>query len=125
MTMLQQAPATVHVYLLDDGVVQVQGADSDTVVRAFEGEGIHVEVHEPGLLRVSAGLTERETEVLRLIATGITNDQIADVLFLSVNTVKSYIRSAYRKIDATTRVQAVGWAREHGLAPASRWPITG
>ncbi len=63
-----------------------------------------------------AGLSERELEVLRLIAIGYTNDEIARHLFLSINSVKTYIRSAYRKIGATRRTQAVLWGVEQGLA---------
>ena len=49
------------------------------------------------------GLTDREAEVLALITQGKTNVEIAAVMYLSVNTIKSYIRSAYRKIGVTTR----------------------
>lgn len=58
-----------------------------------------------------AGLTRREMEVLSLIAGGWTNREIADVLFLSVNSIKTYVRSAYRKIGVTRRSQAVLWTR--------------
>jgi DNA-binding CsgD family transcriptional regulator len=49
------------------------------------------------------GLSEREAEIVSLITHGLGNDDIADRLFLSINTVKSYIRSAYRKMGVTTR----------------------
>lgn len=63
------------------------------------------------------GLTEREMEIVELITAGLSNDDIAKSLFLSINSVKSYIRTAYRKIGATRRTQAVLWGVEHGLAP--------
>ena len=63
------------------------------------------------------GLTERELEVLELVTVGRSNDEIAKRLFLSINSVKSYIRTGYRKIGATRRTQAVLWGVEHGLAP--------
>lgn len=67
----------------------------------------------------TAGLTEREYDIVRLIATGITNQEVGRALFVSVNTVKSYVRSAYRKMGVQTRSQAVVWAFDHGLvAPA-------
>jgi two-component system, NarL family, response regulator LiaR len=47
----------------------------------------------------SAGLSPREAEILALITQGLTNQQIADRIFVSVNTVKSAIRTAYRKIN--------------------------
>lgn len=64
-----------------------------------------------------AGLTTREVEVLALICQGLSNKEIAAKLVLSVNTLKSHIRQAYRKIGASTRSQAVSWAITHGFAP--------
>ena len=63
----------------------------------------------------SAGLTGRELEVLTLIAAGHSNLEIAAELFLSINTVKTYVRTAYRKIGVHRRAQAVIWAEQHGL----------
>lgn len=64
------------------------------------------------------GLTPREQEVLTLIAQGLTNQEIADLAYLSINSVKTYIRSAYRKIGVTRRSQAVRWGLLAGLAHA-------
>jgi DNA-binding NarL/FixJ family response regulator len=64
-----------------------------------------------------AGLTTREVEVLALITQGLSNKDIAAKLVLSVNTLKSHIRQAYRKIEVSTRSQAVSWAITHGFAP--------
>lgn len=61
------------------------------------------------------GLTDREREVLALIARGRTTDEIAAELYLGVNTVKTYIRSCYARIGATNRAAAVAWAIAHGL----------
>lgn len=61
------------------------------------------------------GLTAREAEVLSLITTGLSNADIAMHMSLSPNSIKSYIRSCYRKIDATTRSQAVLWGVSHGM----------
>jgi NarL family two-component system response regulator LiaR len=63
------------------------------------------------------GLTPRESEVFTLIAQGLSNLEIADRAFISINSVKSYIRSAYRKVGVSSRSQAVVWAFDHGLAP--------
>ncbi|MFD0488039.1 response regulator transcription factor [Saccharopolyspora spinosporotrichia] len=60
-------------------------------------------------------LSPRETEVLALVATGCTNDAVARRLGLLPNTVKSYLKSAMKKLDATNRVQAVNRARQAGL----------
>ncbi len=66
-----------------------------------------------------AGLTPRETDVLGLVASGQTNAEIALSLFLSINSVKTYIRSGYRKIGVERRSQAVLWAVQHGLVDSS------
>jgi DNA-binding NarL/FixJ family response regulator len=60
-------------------------------------------------------LTQRESEVLAMIASGRSNREIADETNLSINSVKSYIRGAYAKIEVTSRSQAVLWAIQHGL----------
>ena len=66
----------------------------------------------------SVRLTGREAEILRLVATGLTNQQIAGQLNLSPNTVKTHVRTAYQRIGAQSRAQAVVWAVQHGLGPA-------
>jgi DNA-binding NarL/FixJ family response regulator len=63
----------------------------------------------------SAGLTLRESEVLALVAQGFRNQEIAAKQFLSINSVKTYIRTGYRKIGVSTRGQAVAWAIQHGF----------
>jgi LuxR family maltose regulon positive regulatory protein len=60
-------------------------------------------------------LSERELQVLRLVAAGLTNQQIADELVVVVATVKAHINRIYRKLDVTNRVQAVARARELNL----------
>lgn len=63
------------------------------------------------------GLTAREAEVIGLITQGLSNQEIAERLYVSINSIKSYIRSAYRTMGVTTRAQAVLWGVDHGLAP--------
>ena len=63
------------------------------------------------------GLSPRESEILALIAQGLSNQEVADRAFLSINSVKTFIRSAYRKIGVQRRTQAVLWATEHGFVP--------
>lgn len=62
-----------------------------------------------------AGLTERESEVLALLVAGHSNTEIATLLHLSVNSVKTYLRHAYRKAEVNRRSQAVVWGLEHGF----------
>jgi LuxR family maltose regulon positive regulatory protein len=57
-------------------------------------------------------LSDREMEVLRLIAAGLTNKEIAELLVLAVGTVKAHTSSIYRKLDVGGRTQAVAHARE-------------
>ena len=66
-----------------------------------------------------AGLSPRESEIIGLIVQGLSNEQIAEQCYLSPNTVKTYVRSAYRKMGVTSRAQAVAWGIEHGLKPDS------
>lgn len=71
------------------------------------------------------GLTERESEVLALITQGHSNKEIAALTYLSPNSIKTYIRTSYRKIGVSSRTQAVLWGIAHGFEkPASqldRW----
>jgi DNA-binding NarL/FixJ family response regulator len=63
------------------------------------------------------GLTDREAEILALITQGKSNADVARLTFLSPNTVKSYIRSVYRKIGVESRTRAVLWGVENGFSP--------
>jgi DNA-binding CsgD family transcriptional regulator/N-acetylneuraminic acid mutarotase len=63
----------------------------------------------------SSGLSERELEILRLVATGASNKEIAQHLFISTNTVKVHIRNIFNKIDATSRTEAAMYAVRVGL----------
>ncbi|MBW4042133.1 MAG: response regulator transcription factor [Acidobacteria bacterium] len=63
------------------------------------------------------GLTDRESEILALITQGKSNAEVAALAYLSPNTVKSYIRSIYRKIGADSRTRAVLWGVANGFAP--------
>ena len=65
----------------------------------------------------SEGLTDRESEILALITQGHSNAEVATLTHLRPNTVKSYIRTIYRKIAVTSRTQAVLWGVRHGFTP--------
>ncbi|WP_432948352.1 response regulator [Kribbella sp. CA-253562] len=64
------------------------------------------------------GLTARETEVLRLIAQGLSNTEIAKLLFIGEATVKTHINNTFAKIGARHRAEAVRYAYRHGIAEA-------
>jgi LuxR family maltose regulon positive regulatory protein len=65
-------------------------------------------------------LSERELEVLQLIAEGLTNREIAARLFLALNTVKAHTRNIYSKLGVHSRTQAVARSQELGLLPRGR-----
>ncbi len=62
------------------------------------------------------GLTEREAEILGLIAVGLTNPEIAARLFVTSHTVKSHINRIFAKTGSRDRAAAIGYAHRHGLA---------
>ena len=61
------------------------------------------------------GLSEREAEVLRLLAAGKSNQQIADELFISLNTVSHHLRNIFAKTATVNRTEAASFAHQHGL----------
>ena len=65
----------------------------------------------------AAGLSSREAEIIALITQGLSNQEIADRVFLSNNSIKTYIRTAYRKMGVERRSQAVLWGVQHGFEP--------
>jgi DNA-binding NarL/FixJ family response regulator len=68
-------------------------------------------------LPATSDLTEREAEILALLSAGLTNSQIGDRLYVSTNTVKTYLKRVYRKLQVTNRAQAAIRAAELGLRP--------
>lgn len=93
---------------------QAQQAQLDedvvTAVLTAAGHPASPQKHE-----LPAGLSEREAEVLRLLATGLSNRQMADALFVSPKTVDHHIQHVYNKIGVSTRVGATLFALEHGV----------
>ena len=68
------------------------------------------------------GLTARETEVLRLLAVGLSNKQIAQRLVITPKTVGNHVEHIYAKIDVRTRAGAALFAMQHGLLPEETFP---
>ena len=102
---------------VEDGIMAYALPDRD---RRPEQSGPSA-LSEPGPEEVGAPkpldepLSERELEVLTLLASGRTNAEIAKDLFVAVGTVKSHVNSIYRKLDAANRAEAVTRAREMRL----------
>jgi DNA-binding NarL/FixJ family response regulator len=64
------------------------------------------------------GLTRRELEILRLVAEGHSNAQLAKMLWVTEQTVKFHLSNIYRKLDVANRTEASRWAQVRGLLPA-------
>jgi len=94
--------------------------DADAVAAVLEAAG-----QPAGRIERPAGLTEREAEVVALLARGLQTKQIAHVLGISVKTADRHIEHAYRKIGVSTRAAAALFAMEHGLATLGELPIAG
>jgi DNA-binding NarL/FixJ family response regulator len=63
------------------------------------------------------GLTERELEVLRLVADGQSNKQIARQLYITVRTANFHVGNILQKLEVASRVEAAMWAKEEGIVP--------
>lgn len=92
--------------------------DPDLAACVIEAAGQEV----PPMQR-PARLTERESEVIGLVARGLQTKQIARALDISVKTADTHIQNAYRKMDVSTRAAATLFAMEHGLVPSGELPI--
>jgi DNA-binding CsgD family transcriptional regulator len=66
--------------------------------------------------KLQGDLSQRELEVLRLLATGCSNQQIAAELVISLNTVRRHVSNIFAKINAANRAQATAYAKDHGIA---------
>ena len=109
----------------------LKGSNQDEIVRAIRAVGNGEAIFSPGVARrlmryfdnpapapaskVFPGLTDRETEVLVMIAQGLTNQQIADRLFVSVKTVRNHVSNVLSKLQVADRAQAALRARDAGL----------
>jgi two-component system response regulator DesR len=89
--------------------------DAHDIAGAARMVGLGMTVFVPVQEQPVRGLTDREQEVLPLIASGATNREIAASLFLSTNTVKDHTRTLYRKLRAKNRADAIVRAQRMGL----------
>jgi two-component system, NarL family, response regulator LiaR len=89
---------------------------SAAVSTVLRGETVAPSAARPsGVPRGTTELSMREAEVLELICRGMSNLEIAERLYVSVNSVKTYVRQIYQKIGVTRRAQAVAWGLAHGF----------
>lgn len=89
--------------------------DADQVIAAVHRVGLGMTMFEPKTHQPEPLLSEREREVLELIAAGSTNREIAQRLYLSPHTVKEHTSALYRKLHARNRAEAVQRAQRVGL----------
>jgi DNA-binding NarL/FixJ family response regulator len=96
----------------------------DAMTRVVAGERLGLEhVVRRGRLGMSSmQLSEREREVLALLAQGLSNREIAHELYLSLDTIKTHVRRVFSKIGVTNRTQAALHAVEHALVPRRDGP---
>jgi DNA-binding NarL/FixJ family response regulator len=83
-----------------------------------EGAGTTA-IAKPVASDVVAALTKRELEILRLVAEGHSNSQLARILWVTEQTVKFHLSNIYRKLDVANRTEASRWAQLHGLLDTS------
>jgi DNA-binding NarL/FixJ family response regulator len=94
----------------------------EALIAAYEGRASapigRLEHGEHPAVRDS-GLTERELEIVRALGKGLSNREIAKSLWLAEQTVKFHLTNVYRKLDVSSRTEAVHWAYRHGVLDAS------
>ena len=146
-TPASETPDAALVGLLPQAILGKNGGDSDAVERALQC-AMYLAEHGHSLQRSTAHgnllaelldllagtngsssrhgsealrqpLTESETRVLRYLPTDLSKEEIANELYVSVNTVKTHVKHLYAKLDARTRRQAIARARELGLLKRS------
>jgi len=115
--MLEELARKGHLEMqMEEGIVAYSLGEPDR--RALPGGDfpLHAQSEANGVsTRLEDPLSERELEVLSLLATGKTNSEVARDLFVSVGTVKSHTGNIYRKLSAKNRAEALARARELGL----------
>jgi DNA-binding NarL/FixJ family response regulator len=101
-------------------VLKTRSADAlvDAIERVAAGEKVGFDAAlSPKPSTRAVELSDREAEVLALIARGLTNAQIADELYLSIETIKTYVKRLYAKLDVHNRAQAAVAAATYQLTP--------
>lgn len=131
VTMLEDDATVVEAVRAGAAGYVLKGAGGPELLRALRavasGETIFGASVAPGLVGHLArtptgatpfGLTQRELEILELIARGLTNDAIAERIFLSPKTVRNYVSAIFSKLDVESRAEVVARARDAGFGGA-------
>jgi len=102
-----------------DLVARLVALQSGAGATVAQGPGVAVPAAPPSRLVGRAGLGPREAQVLELIGQGLSNAEITALLNVTINTLKTYIRTGYRKIGVSSRTQAALWAAARTGAPGT------
>lgn len=107
----------------------IAAARGESLISTSVARKLIADITEPGGRRKKKmegfeGLSQREVDVIKLMARGYNNRQIADLLFISEHTVKVHIRNIFRKIGVADRTNAVLWAIENGVVLKDKETIT-
>lgn len=108
------APVAVLAYLFRDHLFPGRPPSRDETQQATPSSTGHADAQSKRLT-LAESLSERDLEVLGLIARGLSNKEIAGELSVTVGTVKTHTNNINRKLGSRTRTQAIARAREHGL----------
>ena len=103
------------VMTLEQALVYATAESSAHKSEAQRGESVPQLLRPKSKATFPAGLTAREVEVLRLVANGLTDKEVADTLVLSARTVSTHLTSIYGKLQVNSRSAAARFAVEHGL----------
>jgi DNA-binding NarL/FixJ family response regulator len=106
--------ANARMSLIDGNTALGQATSGIAVIRAFLDELSSTE-SDTGVAAPNGRLSAREVQVLRLVAAGRSNQQIADELVISVNTVTHHVANILNKTGAANRAEATSYAHRHGL----------
>ena len=109
-------------------VKSVQAADLAYAMRQAFAHSVFVPASRPGVRgaaqhlngEIPAGVTRREAEILRLVAEGYSNADVAKMLWIAEQTVKFHLSNVYRKLNVSNRTEASRWAQLNGLLKGRR-----
>lgn len=108
---------TEYLHAIVQGEARISRKIARRILREFRLESEHEAPSSPVTTkgRITDGLSEREWEILRWVAKGASNKEIAQQLFISENTVKNHLKNILAKLHLRNRVQLATYAVEHGI----------